>query len=306
MILCYMDESGTPELPGTTSHFVLAGVTIHIEDWKNIDRRMSHLLGAYGLEDAEIHTAWMMRPYHDQKNIAEFNIPDWPKRRQAVRAQRMSMLLKAQRAGDTKKYKQLKKTFKHTEAYIHLTLDERREAVEKVAAMAGSLGFLRLFAECVDKVHFAARGLQTSVEEQAFEQVVTRFQTYLTRVSKEDSQLYGILVHDNNATVAKKHTDMMRRFHTSGTFWRPIDNIVETPFFVDSKLTRMVQVADLFSYALRRYLENGERKLFDLIFPRAERVNQTAVGVRHFSAPSCKCEICAAHRYDAADPPPPA
>ncbi len=73
---------------------------------------------------------------------------------------------------------------------------------------------------------------------------------------------FGLLVHDNNASVAKKHTELMRHFHQQGTLWRQIDGIIETPLFVDSRLTRMVQIADLCAYSLRRFVENGEMNLF--------------------------------------------
>jgi len=85
-------------------------------------------------------------------------------------------------------------------------------------------------------------------------------------------------VHDNNETMAKKHTDLMRNFHTQGTLWTRVDRIIETPLFVDSRLTRMIQLADLCSYALRRYVEKGESNLFRRIFGRADRVGAVAVG----------------------------
>jgi hypothetical protein len=61
-------------------------------------------------------------------------------------------------------------------------------------------------------------------------------------------------------------------------------------------LTGMVQIADLCAYSLRRYLENGEEELFELIFERADRKEGIVVGVRHFSDASCSCRICIAHR----------
>lgn len=64
----------------------------------------------------------------------------------------------------------------------------------------------------------------------------------------------GLLIHDNNETVAKKHTKLMAKFHHKGTLWTKIDNIVETPLFVDSQLTSMVQIADLCSYSLDPFL----------------------------------------------------
>ena len=63
----------------------------------------------------------------------------------------------------------------------------------------------------------------------------------------------------------------------------------------NSELTRMIQIADLCAYALRRYLENGETRLFEPIFSRADRIGEVAVGVRHFSPPGCDCAICEAH-----------
>lgn len=65
----------------------------------------------------------------------------------------------------------------------------------------------------------------------------------------------------------------------------------------------MVQIVDLCAYALRRYLENNEEELFDLIFVRADRKDnweKTAhkvVGIRHFTGPSCKCKICTSRKF---------
>ena len=37
MYLCYIDESGTHEVPGTSSHFVLLGIAIPINKWKDYE-----------------------------------------------------------------------------------------------------------------------------------------------------------------------------------------------------------------------------------------------------------------------------
>ena len=87
----------------------------------------------------------------------------------------------------------------------------------------------------------------------------------------------------------------MRTFHKQGTFWTNIDNIIETPLFVSSELTSMIQLADLCSYALRRYIENGETTLFELIYPKGDRKDGKCVGIRHFTEPVCTCEICKNH-----------
>ncbi|MFZ5453628.1 MAG: DUF3800 domain-containing protein [Thermodesulfobacteriota bacterium] len=91
----------------------------------------------------------------------------------------------------------------------------------------------------------------------------------------------------------------MREFHRHGTPWlMRINQIIETPLFVDSQLTSMIQIADLCSYAIRRYVENNESEFFDDIFARADKIRRIVVGVRHFTGPDCKCKICTAHRRD--------
>lgn len=97
--------------------------------------------------------------------------------------------------------------------------------------------------------------------------------------------------------LPKDITALMKEFHKKGTFWTYINNIIETPLFVDSSLTSMIQMADICSYAIRRYLENNETVLFDEIFKRAHRKGNTVVGVRHFSNPVCTCKICQSHKY---------
>lgn len=294
MYLCYIDESGTSDLPGTSSHFVLAGFSIPIANWRDCDREITLALSRYALERVELHTAWLVRGYIEQSKIPNFEDLDWSARRSAVQRYRTGELLRLQKLASNRPYRQAKKTYRHTEDYIHLTRTERLAAVRDVADVVGRWGNARLFAECIDKTHHDAALAKRTITEQAFEQVVSRFQQYLSRVSGSSKQ-YGLLIHDNNQTVAEKLTDLMRQFHQGGTLWTNIDHIIETPLFVDSSLTRMVQIADLCSYALRRFVENQEVDLFHRVFARADRFNGRTVGIRHYAGMSCKCEICASH-----------
>ena len=88
----------------------------------------------------------------------------------------------------------------------------------------------------------------------------------------------------------------MKKFHKNGTLWVGVKNIIETPLFVNSELTSMVQMADLCSYAIRRYLENSETDLFDEIYKRADRKDSRVVGIRHYTdRTTCSCKICTSH-----------
>ncbi len=296
MYLLYIDESGTSDIPGNTSHFVLAGLSVPIWHWKDCDRAISAIKRKYSLQGSEIHAAWMLRPYVEQNKVPKFSSLSYRERRYEVEKLRKAEILRLQRSGNSKHYKQTKKTHRKTNAYIHLTHEQRKNFIVKIAECVSEWGFARLFAECIDKIHFDPARSSHGVDRQAFEQVVSRFEQYLENVSEPNSKCFGLMIHDNNETVARKHTRLMKDFYRQGTLWTDIKHIIETPLFVDSELTSLIQIADLCSYSLRRYLENNEDELFSYIFKRADRKGTVSVGVRHFTEDLCSCKICKGHR----------
>ena len=299
MYLCYVDESGTPETPGNTSHYVLAGIALPIERWKACDQIIGVVKDRNRLRNVELHAAWLARPYKEQRLIPNFERLSDEDRRRQVAQYRNTELLRLQRSKNRILYQRTKKFFKQTEQYVHLTRAERIVFLQQVADRIGSWRYARLFAECIDKLHFVSIRNPLPVAEQAFEQIISRLEQYLentkNRASNEPN--YCLVAHDNNPAGALKHTRLMQTFHRRGTFWTNINNIIETPLYVDSSLTGMVQMADLCSYALRRFSENGETDLFNRIFPIADRAPSGKVlGVRHFTRMTCTCAICVAHR----------
>ena len=293
--LCYVDESGTAEIPGNTSHFVLVGLSIPISHWPICDRQIETIKRKYELGNEEVHIAPMLRKYLEQNQIPGFEALDYVQRRSHVTTLRNVELLRLQRIHKPKLYQQTKKTYRQTEPYIHLSFRDRHDCILEIAGCISNWGFARLFGECVDKTYFDLQRGKT-INEQSFEQIVSRFEQYLEAIGETNPDCYGFIIHDNNQNVALKHTKMMRQFHKTGTMWTHIEKIIETPMFVDSQLTSMVQIADVCAYAIRRYLENGESEIFDKIYTRADRRSGTAVGVRHFTRSTCNCKICAQHR----------
>lgn len=208
MYLCYIDESGTPEVPGTSSHFVLLGIAIPINKWKDYESSIVKIKEKYDLAGKEIHTAFMLRRFIEQDKIQNFE---------------------------------------------KLSYKEREDFILEIAKQIGRWANARIFAECIDKSHYnQTKSQYSSINHQAFEQLVSRFETYLKIATKNlGYKQFGLLIHDNNQTVERKHTEMMTRYQETGTLWTSINGIIETPLFVDSKLTSMVQIADLCSYVLR-------------------------------------------------------
>lgn len=307
MYFCYIDESGTPEVPGTTSHYVLVGLAIPVEKWRICERDINQIKQKYNLGDSEIHTGWILRKYPEQNRINDFNNLSYSQRRYEVEKYRRGELIRLQGIPSlNKQLKQVKKNFNQTNPYIHLTYKERTDLIHEIANKIASWSFSRLFSECIDKVHFDPSIAARPIDEQAFEQIVSRCEKFVAKVNENNKvkmpaganpvKRHCCLIYDNNQTVSKRYTELMRSFHKHGTLWTEIKNIIETPFFVDSALTSMVQMADVCAYAIRRYLENQEEELFNEVFKRADRKGLLSVGVRHFVDGSCKCKICLSHK----------
>jgi ribosome-binding factor A len=51
--------------------FVLAGIAIPEERWKECDRHVTEIKVKSDLHEAEIHTAWMFRDYPEQKLVKD-------------------------------------------------------------------------------------------------------------------------------------------------------------------------------------------------------------------------------------------
>ena len=291
--ICYLDESGTPELTGGTSHFVLLGVSISGETWKEKDRQISRIKQRFGLADAEIHAGWLARRYVEQEKIKDFEKLSEADRRNEVRKARNAFLVSKAAVKGVKSVESDRKNFKKTDAYIHLTRAERLDLLRQVSEAVASWNDCHLFTESSDKTAFKGIAPRTPPFEEAFAQVVSRLHRFL---STQNPREHALLVQDRNEVMAKRLTTLMREFHRQGTRWTTLPLIIETPLFVDSHLTSMVQVADLCAYAVRRFCENGERPLFDIILPRFHSQNGRMVGARHYVGQKpCGCHICLNH-----------
>jgi hypothetical protein len=313
MYLCYLDESGVPEIPGNSTHFVLAGIAIPIERWREADASISEIMAKYGLAGEELHTAWLLRKYLEQSKIDGFDEMSWDERRAQVARLQVAEIHRVRKLGIAKRNAQLKKVYRHTNPYVHLTLEERHMLALEIAETISKWEWAVLIAFCIDKSYFLTKYKSSQVNALAFSRVVLQFAEILEDVEGFDSievesthsqnhmREFGLLIHDNNATVALKHTRHLRAIRddvlisTTGLF----DRIIETPLFVDSGLTRMIQLADLCAYSLRRYVENDDSSLFSTLYSK----KWTNIGgspypiprasVHHFAGPSCLCLICA-------------
>ena len=214
MRICYLDESGVPELGGGTSHFVLLGLAIPGETWKQKDIEVSRIKQRYGLAQQEIHSGWIARRYLEQEKIPNFEALSYDNRRATVQKARDAILISKAALKGVHAVQSDRKNFNKSAPYIHLTLSERRQLLLDIVNLVNGWNDCELFAECTDKTTFGQRPPRTPPFEEAFEQVVTRFHKYLEGIPE-----HGLLVQDQNQTVVNRLTGLMRQFHNKGTRW---------------------------------------------------------------------------------------
>lgn len=113
---------------------------------------------------------------------------------------------------------------------------------------------IRIFAAVIQQGYSDGRDTVTL----CFEQIASRFDMYLTRLHKEGNTQRGIAIFDNSSTEKSIQT-LAREFKTDGHSYGKLHNFAEVPLFLDSKASRLIQLADLVSYAIyRKYVANDE------------------------------------------------
>jgi Protein of unknown function (DUF3800) len=101
--------------------------------------------------------------------------------------------------------------------------------------------------------------------EYSFEQISSRFDMYLKRLHRNNRNTQrGIIVFDKStyeSTIQSLATD----FRTIGHTWGVINNLAEVPLFLDSKASRLIQLADLVAYSAFRNYEKQDSRFFSIV-----------------------------------------
>jgi hypothetical protein len=101
----------------------LAGLSIPVDKWKESENEIQKIKARYNIADKEIHTAWILRKYLEQSKISNFHALSTDQRIYEVNKIRNVEKLRLQKIGRLP-YRQLKKNYKATADYIHLTYEE--------------------------------------------------------------------------------------------------------------------------------------------------------------------------------------
>ncbi|HEX6292470.1 MAG TPA: DUF3800 domain-containing protein, partial [Herpetosiphonaceae bacterium] len=144
------------------------------------------------------------------------------------------------------------------------TKDDRFKAIEDILhVFLASHPSNRLFASVIRKSAVSP----ADPVEVAFEQLASRFDHYLARLHKIGDTQRGIIIFDKSTyetTIQSLATD----FRTIGHRWGIIRNFSEVPLFLDSKASRLIQLADIIAYVIFRRFEREDNRFYRIIEDR--------------------------------------
>jgi Protein of unknown function (DUF3800) len=150
---------------------------------------------------------------------------------------------------------------------------KRRQYIAQVLAAADQLqGRWCLFGAVIEKAAVSPE----DASEFAFEQLCNQFDLFLGRLHRTNDTQRGLIILDKSTTETRIQT-LANEFRRSGHRWGQMRNIVDVPFFVDSRASRAIQFADMVAYALWRKFEKGDDEFYHVIETAFDAVG----GVRH-------------------------
>lgn len=131
----------------------------------------------------------------------------------------------------------------------------------------------------------------------AFEDISSRFDLFLQRVSPKDNGQRGLMILDNTSYEAGLQS-LSSSIRQSGNRWgNQLRRIGEIPLFVDSRACRIVQLADHIAYSVFRRYNAGDITYFNRIESRFDMSDGIMHGLAHKQSNnrSCTCPACITH-----------
>lgn len=128
-------------------------------------------------------------------------------------------------------------------------------------AIADENGQIRLFGVVIRKAALVGK----DPVEYAFEILSQRFDLFLQReYIKFQNPQRGIILFDKSNTERRIQT-LARDFKYNGHTWGLTRNYAEVPVFLDSKASRLIQLADLVAFSMYRHYEHSDSSFFSII-----------------------------------------
>lgn len=153
---------------------------------------------------------------------------------------------------------------------------DRVQAVVDVLSLLGNPQLqLRVFASVIEKSTMP----QDQILERSFEAVAHQFDEYLADFWFRRREAQRGLVICDKASYEQKLQALSSLFKHQGHTLGRLRNFAEVPLFLDSKASRLIQMADLVAYWIFRYYQSKDARGFQLIEPSILRRGGQRVGL---------------------------
>jgi len=115
----------------------------------------------------------------------------------------------------------------------------------------------------------------------AFEYLAASFDRSLVHMYvRQGNTQRGMILFDKHKSEEAIQS-LARDFKELGHRWGVLRNMVDVPVFLDSRASRLIQVADLIAFAMKRHYQNADSRFFDVISGRFYREGPQTVGLVH-------------------------
>lgn len=170
---------------------------------------------------------------------------------------------------------------------------ERREQIicDAISLIANQKRSVTLFAIVVEK---SALKEDQSPLSYAFEELCNRFNLFLRRnYRKNNERQRGLIIMDETKHEGALQS-LAREFRVNGTRWGKLRNLSEVPLFANSKVSRLLQLADLVAYATWRRYEHKDGRFFDALLCKFDQEGRILHGLVHRTSnrKACYCPAC--------------
>lgn len=183
---------------------------------------------------------------------------------------------------------------RRTAPWNTMTRDEVKIKMKQVyKVIADSSNSTYVFACAVHKPSFP----EADAMHLAFEDICQRFNNYLGRMNSEGEKQKGLIILDESSYETTLQ-DLTKNFRKIGTQWGTIKHLADIPFFVNSKASRIIQLADHIAYSIFRRYNAGDSQYFDMIAHKIFMNDGVVHGLAHKQKVNynCMCIACLSRR----------
>ena len=120
----------------------------------------------------------------------------------------------------------------------------------------------------------------------------------LKRTRRSVDSTRGLVIHDRRIVAERDIQEWTRQWQRAAGTLPQLRNLADVPLFADSRASRLLQAADLVSYALYRHYDPFRKGLdyAEALWPRFDAVDDVMHGCVHFTpsfgSQSCPCLPC--------------